>query len=73
MGAVEHFKTLCCLGLPPESAMVAVTPLLHQIIPHGWSRFWLFDYDASFTSCYAENPEALPVGLERFFAFLAGC
>jgi DNA-binding CsgD family transcriptional regulator len=70
MGAVEHFKTLCCLGLTPESAMVAVTPLLHQIIPHGYSRFWLFDHDASFTSCYAENPEALPVGLERFFVFL---
>ena len=24
MGAVEHLKTLCCLGLPPESAMIAV-------------------------------------------------
>jgi hypothetical protein len=70
MGAVEHFKTLCCFGLPPDAAMVAVTPLLHQIIPHGWSRFWLFDHAASFTSCYAENSEALPVGLERFFAFL---
>ena len=23
----EHFETLCCLGLPPESAVVAVTPL----------------------------------------------
>jgi hypothetical protein len=37
MGAVEHLKTLCCLGLPPESAMIAVTPLLHEIIPHGWT------------------------------------
>jgi hypothetical protein len=35
MGEVEHLKTLCCLGLPPESAMVALTPLLHEIIPHG--------------------------------------
>jgi len=34
MGAVEHLKTLCCLGLKPESFMVAVTPLLHEIIPH---------------------------------------
>jgi hypothetical protein len=33
MGAVEHLKTLCCVGLPPESAMIAVTPLLHEIIP----------------------------------------
>jgi hypothetical protein len=38
MGAAEHLKTLCCLGLPPESAMAAVTPLLHEIIPHGWTR-----------------------------------
>jgi hypothetical protein len=38
MGAVEHLKTLCCLGLKPESAMIAVTPLLHEIIPHGWIR-----------------------------------
>jgi hypothetical protein len=30
MGAVEHLKTLCCLGLAPESAMIAVTPLLHS-------------------------------------------
>jgi hypothetical protein len=37
MGAVEHLKSSCCLGLKPESAMVAVTPL-HEIIPHGWSR-----------------------------------
>jgi hypothetical protein len=38
VGAVEHLKTLCCLGLEPESAMIAVTPLLHEIIPHGWTR-----------------------------------
>ncbi len=50
--------------------MIAVTPLLHEIIPHGWSRFWLFDHDVSFTSCYAENPAALPVGRERFLAFM---
>jgi hypothetical protein len=36
MGEVEHLKTLCCLGLTPESAMIAVTPLLHEIkeLPH---------------------------------------
>jgi DNA-binding CsgD family transcriptional regulator len=42
MRAVEHLKTLCCLGLPPESAIVAVTPLLHEIIPHRWTRFEVF-------------------------------
>jgi hypothetical protein len=57
MGAVEHLKTLCCLGLPPESAMIAVTPLLHEIIPHGWSRMVLYESDATMRGRYAENPE----------------
>src|SRR5215471_14818829 len=47
MGAFEHLKTLCCLGLPAESAMIAVTPLLHEIIPHGAIRTILFESDAS--------------------------
>ena len=46
MGAVEHLKTLCCLGLPPESAMIAVTPLLHEIIPDGATHTMLFGPDA---------------------------
>jgi hypothetical protein len=54
MGAVEHLKTLCCLGLPPESAMVAVVPVLHEIIPHGWSRLALLAPDAAITSTYLE-------------------
>jgi DNA-binding CsgD family transcriptional regulator len=58
MGVVEHLKTLCCLGLPPESAMVAVTPLLHEIIPHGWTRIWLIEPDATISSTYGENPSA---------------
>ena len=41
MGAVEHLKTLCCLGVPPESAMVAAGPGLHEIMPGGSSRIWL--------------------------------
>ena len=42
MRAIEHLKTLCCLGLPPESAIIALTPLLHEIIPHRWTRFDVF-------------------------------
>jgi hypothetical protein len=33
MGAVEHLKAVCCLGLKPESAMLAVAPVLHEMIP----------------------------------------
>jgi len=61
MGAVEHLKTLCCLGLKPESAMIAVTPLLHEIIPHGWSRMFLYKSDATVGSTYVENPSGCSI------------
>jgi hypothetical protein len=70
MGAVEHLKTLCCLGLKPESAMVAVTPLLHEIFPHGWTRIGLLAPDATMTSTYAENPATEPLFRERFWRFM---
>jgi DNA-binding CsgD family transcriptional regulator len=70
MGAVEHLKTLCCLGLPAESAMIAVTPLLHEIIPHGWSRYSLFNPDVSMTGGYVENPEGGQHARERFAEFM---
>jgi hypothetical protein len=60
MGSVEHLKTLCCLGLKPESAMIAVVPLLHEIIPHGESRLTLVAPNATMTNAYAENPETEP-------------
>jgi DNA-binding CsgD family transcriptional regulator len=69
MGAVEHLKTLCCLGLPPESAMIAVTPVLHEIIPHGWTRFMLLAPDATPTSGYGENPEIAVILRERLWTF----
>jgi hypothetical protein len=70
MGAVEHLKTLCCLGLPPESAMVAVAPLLHEIIPHGGTRLSLLAPDATITGTYAENPATEPLFRERFWRFM---
>jgi hypothetical protein len=70
MGAVEHLKTLCCLGLPPESAMVAVTPVLHEIIPHGWSRLALLAPDATITGTYAENPAMGPLFRGRLWRFM---
>jgi DNA-binding CsgD family transcriptional regulator len=70
LGAVEHLKTLCCLGLPPETAMIAVTPLLHEIIPHGWTRLGLIAPDATITSTYGENPEAAALYRERLWTFM---
>jgi hypothetical protein len=70
MGAVEHLKTLCCLGLKPESAMIAVSPLLHEIIPHGAIRSVLFKPDATLYAAYAENPETTPVWLANAWRFV---
>jgi hypothetical protein len=36
--------------------MVAVVPVLHEIIPHGCSRLGLIAPDATMTAAYAENP-----------------
>jgi DNA-binding CsgD family transcriptional regulator len=69
MGAVEHLKTLCCLGLPPESAMIAVTPLLHEIIPHGATRLALLAPDATLTNAYAENPATGAI-YQHFWRFM---
>ena len=70
MGSVEHLKTLCCLGLPPESAMIAVTPLLHEIIPHGAARTVLFEPDATVRAAYAENPATTAIWLEHASRFM---
>ena len=56
MRAVEHLKTLCCLGLPPESAIMAVTPLFHEIIPHRWTRFDVLALGQTHGGC-PERPE----------------
>jgi DNA-binding CsgD family transcriptional regulator len=70
VGAVEHLKTLCCLGLPPESAMIAVVPLLHEIIPHGTMRVGLVAPDATITAAYDEHPAADALYRERFWRFM---
>ncbi|MDQ6868333.1 MAG: hypothetical protein M3178_07990 [Pseudomonadota bacterium] len=70
MGAAEHLKALCCLGLPPESAMVAVVPLLHEIIPHGGTRLAFVAPDATIIRGYSENPESGAVFRERLWRFM---
>jgi hypothetical protein len=69
MGAAEHLKTLCCLGLKPESAMIAVAPLLHEIIPHGWSRIMLLKRDATPDGGFSEHPETVAILRERLWTF----
>jgi DNA-binding CsgD family transcriptional regulator len=70
MGAIEHLKALCCLGLPPESAMVAVVPVLHEIIPHDGTRLALVAPDATITTGYSENPASAAIFRERLWQFM---
>jgi hypothetical protein len=64
MRAVEHLKTLCCLRLPPESAIIALTPLLHEIIPHRWTRFDVFELGKTHGGC-PDRPEKTSLCRER--------
>jgi hypothetical protein len=70
VGAVEHLKTLCCLGLPPESAMIAVTSVLHEIIPHGWSRMALLEPNATIGRGHSENTATTAIFRERMWRFM---
>jgi DNA-binding CsgD family transcriptional regulator len=70
MGAIDHLKTLCCLGLPRESAMIAVVPLLHEIIPHGTTRIGVLEPDGTLVGGYAEHPDTAAIYRERFWRFL---
>jgi DNA-binding CsgD family transcriptional regulator len=69
-GAAEHLKALCCLGLAPESAMVAVVPVLHEIIPHDGARLALVAPDATITAGYSENPASAAIFRERLWRFM---
>jgi hypothetical protein len=49
--------------------MIAVTPLLHEIIPHGWSRIMLLKPDATPVGGFGEHPETLVILRERLWTF----
>jgi DNA-binding CsgD family transcriptional regulator len=49
--------------------MVALTPVLHEIIPHGWSRWALLDSSASISSGHSENPETTVIFGQRMWRF----
>jgi DNA-binding CsgD family transcriptional regulator len=50
--------------------MVAVTPLMHEIIPHGAIRSMLFEPDACPYAAYTENPETTPIWLAKAWRFV---
>lgn len=69
MGAAEHLKTFCCLGLPPESALPGLQSLLHDIVPHAWSHVFLCEPDATVGACVSDNPASSAIFRERLWQF----
>lgn len=67
---VEHFTTLCCLGLRPEPALMAIAAGLRDLIPSEWTRIALHDQHGTVTSGYAENG-AFPALFAARFAQIA--
>lgn len=70
MSSVEHLKTFCCLGLPPESALPGLQSLLHDIVPHGWSHVFLCEPDATVGACVSDNPASSALFRERLWQFV---
>jgi DNA-binding CsgD family transcriptional regulator len=50
--------------------MIAVTPLLHEIIPHGWTGILLLERDGTVSGCYNEHPGGTALLRERGGEFL---
>ena len=46
--------------------MIAVVPLLHEIVPNGWTRMALLEPDATMGRGYSENP-AMGFYVDRFW------
>ena len=44
--------------------------VLHEVIPHGWSRMALLKPDATIGSANSENPGAAAIHRERFWRFM---
>jgi hypothetical protein len=49
--------------------MIAVTPVLHEIVPHGCSRMALLEPDATVSRGYSENPATSAIFRDRMWRF----
>lgn len=63
---LQHFTTLCCLGLAPEAALMAIAAGLRDVIPSSWTRICLHDKHGAVTLGYAEHGAFPAVFVERF-------
>lgn len=68
--AVEHFKTLCCLGLPPQHALMALAAAVRDVIPASWTRIALFNEHGIVTTGYAEHGDFPALAVMRYPHFM---
>lgn len=69
MRGAQHFKTLCCIGLPGPAAMVAIAGALHEVIESEWNRIGLFDQSGRIGAGYAEHPGCVPLMMDNIELF----
>lgn len=69
MHSTQHFKTLCCLGLPPQAAMVSIAGALHEVVASEWNRVGLYDDAGRIGAGYAEHPGCVPLLMENLELF----
>ena len=72
MRAVDHFKTLCCLNLAPQAAMIAIAGALHDIIPSEWNRIGFLTESGGLGAGYAEHPDLVTLGVRNLALFQGG-
>ncbi len=68
--AVEHFKTLCCLGLPSEQALIAVAAMVREVIPSSWTRIAIFNARGNITAGFAEHGDFPALAVARYPHFM---
>jgi DNA-binding CsgD family transcriptional regulator len=64
--AAAHLRTLSCLGLPPEAALVELAPLLREIVPADHVRIGLLDENDMPIMGYAEHPDFIALFFKTF-------
>ena len=69
MRGVQHFKTLCCIGLPRPVAMVAIAGALHEVIASEWNRIGFYEDDGTIGAGYAEHPGCVPLMINNIELF----
>lgn len=54
---LAQFRRLACLGLPPQTAVIALLQTLHAIIPAAFNRFGFANSQLRITDAYCENAD----------------